>query len=86
MRPTKKFSVWLAAIALLVVPNVGYLVADRFFYAGDAFTLPEAPVEVKGQPERLSRHPPCKPECPRLRSRVGRRRRCVRDGLCGRCE
>jgi L-ascorbate metabolism protein UlaG (beta-lactamase superfamily) len=32
------------------VPNVGYLVADRFFYAGDAFTLPEAPVEVLAVP------------------------------------
>jgi L-ascorbate metabolism protein UlaG (beta-lactamase superfamily) len=32
------------------VPNVGYLVADRFFYAGDAFTVPDAPVEVLAVP------------------------------------
>lgn len=35
---------------LPTVPNVGYLVADRFFYAGDAFTVPEAPVEVLAVP------------------------------------
>jgi L-ascorbate metabolism protein UlaG (beta-lactamase superfamily) len=32
------------------VPNVGYLVADRFFYAGDAFTVPAAAVEVLAVP------------------------------------
>ena len=32
------------------VPNVGYLVDDRFFYAGDAFTVPDAPVEVLAVP------------------------------------
>ncbi len=32
------------------VPNVGYLVADRFFYAGDAFTVPDAAVEVLAVP------------------------------------
>jgi L-ascorbate metabolism protein UlaG (beta-lactamase superfamily) len=32
------------------VPNVGYLVADRFFYPGDAFTVPDAPVEVLAVP------------------------------------
>ena len=35
---------------LPAVPNVGYLVADRFFYAGDAFMVPEAPVEVLAVP------------------------------------
>jgi L-ascorbate metabolism protein UlaG (beta-lactamase superfamily) len=32
------------------VPNVGYLVADRFFTPGDALTVPEADVEVLGLP------------------------------------
>jgi L-ascorbate metabolism protein UlaG (beta-lactamase superfamily) len=32
------------------VPNVGYLVANRFFYAGDAFTLPGMPVEILAVP------------------------------------
>lgn len=32
------------------VPNVGYLVDNRFFYAGDAFTVPDAPVEVLAVP------------------------------------
>jgi L-ascorbate metabolism protein UlaG (beta-lactamase superfamily) len=32
------------------VPNVGYLVDDRFFYAGDAFTVPDAAVEVLAVP------------------------------------
>ncbi|HZD37481.1 MAG TPA: MBL fold metallo-hydrolase [Actinomycetes bacterium] len=32
------------------IPNVGYLVADRFFYAGDAFMVPDAPVEVLAVP------------------------------------
>jgi L-ascorbate metabolism protein UlaG (beta-lactamase superfamily) len=32
------------------VPNVGYLVADRFFHPGDAFTVPDEPVEVLGVP------------------------------------
>jgi L-ascorbate metabolism protein UlaG (beta-lactamase superfamily) len=32
------------------VPNVGYLVDDRFFYAGDAFTVPDADVEVLAVP------------------------------------
>lgn len=32
------------------VPNVGYLVANRFFYAGDAFTVPGIPVEVLAVP------------------------------------
>jgi L-ascorbate metabolism protein UlaG (beta-lactamase superfamily) len=35
---------------LPTVPNVGYLVADRFFYAGDAFTVPDRPVEVLAVP------------------------------------
>jgi L-ascorbate metabolism protein UlaG (beta-lactamase superfamily) len=32
------------------VPNVGYLVAGRFFTPGDALTVPEADVEVLGLP------------------------------------
>jgi L-ascorbate metabolism protein UlaG (beta-lactamase superfamily) len=33
-----------------VVPNVGYLAAGRLFHPGDAFTLPEQPVEVLAVP------------------------------------
>lgn len=33
-----------------IVPNVGYLIADRFFYPGDAFTDPGVPVDVLGLP------------------------------------
>ena len=32
------------------VPNVGYLVADRLFCAGDAFTVPAAAVEILAVP------------------------------------
>jgi L-ascorbate metabolism protein UlaG (beta-lactamase superfamily) len=32
------------------VPNVGYLVAERFFTPGDALTVPDADVEVLGLP------------------------------------
>jgi L-ascorbate metabolism protein UlaG (beta-lactamase superfamily) len=32
------------------VPNVGYLVGDRFFTPGDALTVPDADVEVLGVP------------------------------------
>jgi L-ascorbate metabolism protein UlaG (beta-lactamase superfamily) len=32
------------------VPNVGYLVADRLFCAGDAFTVPAEPVEILAVP------------------------------------
>ena len=32
------------------IPNVGYLVADRFFTPGDALTAPDADVEVLGLP------------------------------------
>lgn len=32
------------------VPNTGILVANRFFYPGDAFTLPGAPVEILALP------------------------------------
>lgn len=32
------------------VPNVGYLISNRFFYAGDAFTVPAAPVEILAVP------------------------------------
>src|SRR5260370_4494610 len=31
-------------------PNVGYMVHHRFFYPGDAFTVPEDPVEVLAVP------------------------------------
>ncbi|MGH8930477.1 MAG: MBL fold metallo-hydrolase [Egibacteraceae bacterium] len=33
-----------------VPPNVGYLVGERFFYPGDAFTQPPAAVEILGLP------------------------------------
>jgi L-ascorbate metabolism protein UlaG (beta-lactamase superfamily) len=32
------------------IPNVGYLVGDRFFTPGDALTVPEADVELLGLP------------------------------------
>ncbi|HEU0104056.1 MAG TPA: MBL fold metallo-hydrolase [Mycobacteriales bacterium] len=32
------------------IPNVGYLVAERFFTPGDALTVPEADVEILGLP------------------------------------
>jgi L-ascorbate metabolism protein UlaG (beta-lactamase superfamily) len=32
------------------VPNVGYLIADRFFYGGDALTVPDRPVDVLALP------------------------------------
>jgi L-ascorbate metabolism protein UlaG (beta-lactamase superfamily) len=32
------------------IPNVGYLVADRFFTPGDALTVPDAEVDVLGLP------------------------------------
>jgi L-ascorbate metabolism protein UlaG (beta-lactamase superfamily) len=32
------------------IPNVGYMVADRFFYPGDALTVPERPVGVLALP------------------------------------
>lgn len=33
-----------------VIPNVGYLVGGRFFHPGDAFTVPDVPVDVLGLP------------------------------------
>jgi len=33
-----------------VVLNVGYLVGGRFFHPGDAFTVPDVPVDVLGLP------------------------------------
>jgi L-ascorbate metabolism protein UlaG (beta-lactamase superfamily) len=33
------------------IPNVGYLVAKRFFYPGDNFTQPEEPVEILALPD-----------------------------------
>lgn len=35
---------------LPVIPNVGYLLAGRFFTPGDALTVPEADVELLGLP------------------------------------
>ena len=35
---------------LPVIPNVGYLVAGRLFHPGDAFTLPEEPVQILALP------------------------------------
>jgi L-ascorbate metabolism protein UlaG (beta-lactamase superfamily) len=35
---------------LPAIPNVGYLVAERFFTPGDALTVPEADVEILGLP------------------------------------
>lgn len=35
---------------LPVIPNTGYLVAERFLHPGDAFTVPEAEVELLGLP------------------------------------
>jgi L-ascorbate metabolism protein UlaG (beta-lactamase superfamily) len=32
------------------IPNVGYLVAERFFTPGDALTVPDADVEILGVP------------------------------------
>ena len=36
--------------AIPEIENVGYLVAGRFFYPGDSFTKPEAPVEILALP------------------------------------
>ncbi|HEU4544501.1 MAG TPA: MBL fold metallo-hydrolase [Jiangellaceae bacterium] len=33
-----------------IIPNVGYLVSGRFFHPGDAFTIPDVPVDVLGLP------------------------------------
>lgn len=33
-----------------MIPNVGYLVGGRFFHPGDAFTVPDEPVDVLGLP------------------------------------
>ncbi|MGH8823715.1 MAG: MBL fold metallo-hydrolase, partial [Jiangellaceae bacterium] len=33
-----------------LVPNVGFLVGGRFFHPGDAFTIPDLPVDVLGLP------------------------------------
>lgn len=33
-----------------LVPNTGYLVAERFFHPGDSFTRPDAEVEILGLP------------------------------------
>jgi L-ascorbate metabolism protein UlaG (beta-lactamase superfamily) len=32
------------------IQNTGYLIADRFFYPGDAFTIPTKPVEILALP------------------------------------
>ncbi len=33
-----------------VIPNTGYLIADRFFHPGDSFTIPDVPVDVLALP------------------------------------
>ncbi len=33
-----------------IIPNVGYLVSGRFFHPGDAFTVPDVPIDVLGLP------------------------------------
>lgn len=33
-----------------MIPNVGYLIGGRFFHPGDAFTVPDEPVDVLGLP------------------------------------
>jgi L-ascorbate metabolism protein UlaG (beta-lactamase superfamily) len=33
-----------------VVPNVGYLIAERLFHPGDSFTRPDVEVEILGLP------------------------------------
>jgi L-ascorbate metabolism protein UlaG (beta-lactamase superfamily) len=33
-----------------IIPNVGYLINGRFFHPGDAFTVPDVPVDVLGLP------------------------------------
>jgi L-ascorbate metabolism protein UlaG (beta-lactamase superfamily) len=32
------------------IPDVGYMIADAFFYPGDAFTIPDRPVRVLAAP------------------------------------
>ena len=32
------------------IPNVGYMIAEKFFYPGDSFTLPERTIEVLATP------------------------------------
>jgi L-ascorbate metabolism protein UlaG (beta-lactamase superfamily) len=32
------------------IPNVGYMIAERFFYPGDAYTVPGEPVEILATP------------------------------------
>lgn len=32
------------------VPNLGFLISERFFYGGDAFTVPQEPVDVLAVP------------------------------------
>lgn len=33
-----------------IIPNVGYLINGRFFHPGDAFTVPDVPIDVLGLP------------------------------------
>ncbi len=35
---------------LPIIPNVGYLISGRFFHPGDAFTVPDVPIDVLGLP------------------------------------
>lgn len=36
--------------SLQPIPNIGYLIANRFFYPGDAFTIPVSQVEILALP------------------------------------
>jgi L-ascorbate metabolism protein UlaG (beta-lactamase superfamily) len=40
----------MIAAAMPGITNVGYMVAGRFFYPGDNFTIPGVPVEILGLP------------------------------------
>ena len=33
-----------------IIPNVGYLMGGRFFHPGDAFTMPDVPIDILGLP------------------------------------
>ena len=50
--PVKVEGEWHAEIHKTIpqIPNVAYLVAKKFFYPGDSFTVPAEPVEVLGLP------------------------------------
>jgi L-ascorbate metabolism protein UlaG (beta-lactamase superfamily) len=33
-----------------IIPNIGYLLGDRFFHPGDALTVPDRPIDILGAP------------------------------------